>query len=75
MRVQEIENMKIYYFPHQHAINVYYLLVKRKNDICEDCYDRLRGGASLHSYLHELRQTNMLVMSDLLHISSIHRYM
>ena len=65
---------KFSYFPHQHAINVYYLLVKRKNDICEDCYDRLRGGASLHSYLHELRQTIMLVMSKLLHISLFHPF-
>ena len=32
------------------------------------------GGASLHSYLHELRQTIMLVMSKLLHISLFHPF-
>jgi len=32
------------------------------------------GGASLHSYLHELRQTIMLVMSELLHISLFHPF-
>jgi hypothetical protein len=30
--------------------------------------------AFFHSYLHELRQTSMLVMSELLHISLFHPF-
>ena len=32
------------------------------------------GGASLHSYLNEFRQTIMLVMSELLYISLFHPF-